>query len=106
MSDEFLVITSDLRQDSETWASWSERMALMEAGVPQGGKGLNALDFSILDGAQVVAMAYFMSATKLAMGLKAGTEVFKGISRKLDTIADVYDAAESDVVGVLSRING
>jgi hypothetical protein len=97
MADEFSVSTGALRADAGVWRGWQDRLSDISTAVPTVGVDMDPLAFSRLPGAAEIRQVYASLAARLANEAATGATVLGGVADTLTAVADLYEAAESDV---------
>ena len=100
--DDFLVKPAKLKEDGKVWLQWSEQVTDVANAVPTIGPEMTMLDFSMLPGAQGVRQAYATVSETFTTGLNEGAEQFRGVSEKLDKVAEIYEDVEQSLVDAIS----
>lgn len=99
---DFFVEPDKLKQDGKKWLEWNNELTEISDAVPMIGPELTILDFSFLLGAQQVQQAYAAVTEMFKTGLNEGAEQFRGVSDKLEKVADIYVEVEQSLVDSIS----
>jgi hypothetical protein len=91
MADGYHVDPAVLEKDALLFDDWTKVLDKASDDVPV---EINAIDFSIIPGAQEVYSAFLASATALRDYIDSGSRTFDGFARTLLTTAKLYMEAE------------
>lgn len=102
MTDGFLIDTEKFVEDAQVWQEWGEQISSSASAVPT---DIDPAAFSLMQGAWAdLRGTYLEVAEEIRSSLDAGDASFGAIAQRIKVIADLYRAAEEEIVAKMEQL--